>query len=158
MSKRGVHGSPRSGAALAPYKHFAEQYLGAGAIHLPRACQKASGFPSGMAGWEGRGGGDADSGGISDVQAAGRMKGRPLWSPAGGHKGRPYDMGWSAGACGMLPGYRAACLALPEKFVGADAHIGPPRPKPVKNQIRPVPSPSHLRRGRVCASLSGGFL
>lgn len=37
MSKRGVHGSPRSGAALAPYKHFAEQYLGAGAIHLPRA-------------------------------------------------------------------------------------------------------------------------
>ena len=40
----------------------------------------------------------------------------------------------------------------------ANAHIGPPRPKPVKNQIRPVPSPSHLRRGRVCASLSGGFL
>ena len=93
MSKRGVHGSPRSGAALAPYKHFAEQYLGAGAIHLPRACQKASGFPSGMAGWEGRGGGDADYGGISDVQAAGRMKGRPLWSPAGGHKGRPYMVG-----------------------------------------------------------------
>lgn len=40
----------------------------------------------------------------------------------------------------MLPGYRAACLALPEKFVGADAHIGPPRPKPVKpNQTRSVP-------------------
>ena len=93
MSKRGVHGCPRSGAALAPYKYFAEQNLGAGAIHLPRACQKASGFPSGMAGWEGRGGGDADSGGISDVQAAGRMKGRPLWSPAGGHKGRPYMVG-----------------------------------------------------------------
>ena len=74
------------------------------------------------------------------------------------HKGRPYDMEWPDGACGMLPGYRAACLASPEKFVGADAHIGPQRPKPVKNQIRPVPSPSHLRRGRVCASLSGGFL
>ena len=43
MSKRGVHGSPRSGAALAPYKHFAEQYLGAGAIHLPRADKKTRG-------------------------------------------------------------------------------------------------------------------
>ena len=56
---------------------------------------------------------------------------------AGGHKGRPYDMEWPDGACGMLPGYRAACLALPEKFVGADAHIGPPRPKPVKTKSDP---------------------
>ena len=39
MSKRGVHGFPRSGAALAPYKYFAEQNLGAGAIYLPRASQ-----------------------------------------------------------------------------------------------------------------------
>ena len=46
-----------------------------------------------------------------------------MWSPAGGHKGRPYDMEWPDGACGMLPGYRAACLASPEKFAGADAHI-----------------------------------
>ena len=46
MSKRGVHGSPRSGAALAPYKHFAEQYLGAGAIHLPRACRIRPGVPA----------------------------------------------------------------------------------------------------------------
>ena len=91
MSKRGVHGFPRSGAALAPYKYFAEQNLGAGAIHLPRACQKASGFPSGMAGWEGRGGGDADSGGISDLQAAGRMKGRTLWPPLHGSYGYPYE-------------------------------------------------------------------